>query len=274
MTYIRTNVAKPANSAGAGSPKKPNVTIIAVADIATYPARDDKGVLIAGNFVLNTGAQAISVYMTPTKIKAGYEPEGDGEDGQTFKHKFEGPHPGDSLAINEYVQNNSGEPCIIIVENCTDGSKRVYGTKCAPMYLKPSGTDENDNRNHMLVFEQYAKRNLLPAHYTGAIPTVAPFPVVSSTAVALSPANGYVYQLPSLATTASIAVATSTLEHGDIVTLIGGGGAAPATLASGVTDKSALLTSGSTWTGLSGATINLKVFKAGAVTLFIEQSRA
>lgn len=271
--YLRTNVAKPANSAGAGSPKKPNVTIIAVADIATFPARDDKGVLIAGNFVLKTGAQAISIYMTQTKIKAGYEPEGD-EDAQTFKHKFEGPHPGDSLAIKEYVQNNSGEPCIIIVENCDDSSKTIYGTKCAPMYLKPTGTDENDNRNHNLVFEQYAKRNLLPAHYTGVIPTVPPFPVVSSTAVAMSPANGYVYQLPSLGTTASIAVATSTLEHNDIVTLIGGGGAAPATLASGVANLSAVLVSGSTWTGLSGATINLKVFKAGAVTLFIEQSRA
>jgi hypothetical protein len=272
MTYIRTNVAKPANSAGAGSPKKPNVTIIAVADIATYPARDDKGVLIAGNFVLNTGAQAISLYMTPSKIKAGYEPEGD-EDGQTFKHKFEGPHPGDSLAINEYVQNNSGEPCIIIVENCADASKRVYGTKCAPMHLKPSGTDENENRNHMLVFEQYAKRNLVPAHYTGAIPTVAPFTVVSSTALALSPANGYVYQLPSLAVTASIAIATNTLEHGDIVTLIGGGGVAPATLTSGVVNMSALLVASAAWTGLAGAVINLKVFKAGSVTLFIEQSR-
>jgi len=270
--YIPTNVAKPANSAGGGSPKNPNLTIIRTGDVATWPARDDKGVLIAGNIVLKTGAQAISVYVTPTKIKAGYEPEGD-EDSQTFKHKLEAPHPGDSLAVNEFVQNYSGEPCIIIVGSCGDASKRIYGTECAPIYLKPSGTDENDNRNHMLVFEQYAKRNLLPAHYTGAIPTVAPFTVVSSTAVAMSPANGYVYQLPSLGTTASIAVATSTLEHGDIVTLIGGGGAAPATLASGVTDKSALLIAGSTWAGITGATINLKVFKAGAVTLFIEQSR-
>lgn len=272
MTYIRTNVAKPANSAGGGSPKKPNVTIIAISDIAVFPARDLKGVLTSGNLVLLEGANAISVYMTPTKIKAGYEADGD-EDSQTFKHKFEGPHPGNSLAIKEFIQNWAGEPCIIIDESCSDGFKTIYGTKCAPLYLKPSGTDENDNRNHMLVFEQYAKTTLLPAHYTGAIPTVAPFTVVSSTAVALSPANGYVYQLPSLAVTASIAVATSTLEHGDIVTLIGGGGAAPATLATGVTDKSALLTSGSTWTGLAGATINLKVFKAGAITLFIEQSR-
>jgi hypothetical protein len=42
------------------------------------------------------------------------------------------------------------------------------------------------------------------------------------------------------------------------VTLIGGGGVAP--VSSGVTDKSALLKD-ATWTGLAGATINLKVLK-------------
>lgn len=273
MTYIRTNVAKPVGkSAGAASPKEPNVTIIATSDIATWPARDDKGVLIAGNFVLKAGAKAISVYMTSSKIKAPYESDGD-EDSISVKHKFEGEHPGNELEINEFVQNWIGEPCIIIHGSCSDAYRKVAGTKCAPLQLKPSGQDDNDGRKHMLVFEQFAKTGYLPGHYTGAIPTADPFAVVSSTAVALSPANGYIYQLPSLAVTASIAVATNTLEHGDIVTLIGGGGVAPATLATGVANLSAVLVSGSTWTGLAGATINLKVFKAGAVTLFIEQSR-
>jgi hypothetical protein len=161
----------------------------------------------------------------------------------------------------------------VIHGSCSDAYRKIAGTKCAPLTLKPSGQDDNDGRKHMLMFEQFAKTGSLPAHYTGVIPTGDPFAVVSTIAVALSPANGYVYQLPSLAVTASIAVATTTLAHGDIVTLIGGGGVAPATLATGVADKSAVLVSGSTWTGLAGATINLKVFIAGGVTLFIEQSR-
>lgn len=273
MAYIPQNVAKPAGkSAGAAAPKEPNVTIIATKDIATWPGRDDKGVLMTGNFVLNAGAKAISVYMTSSKIKAPYESDGD-EDSISVKHKFEGEHPGNELAINELVQNWMGEPCIIIHGSCQDPFKKVAGTKCAPLQLKPSGQDDNDGRKHMLVFEQFAKTSWLPGHYTGAIPSNAPFAVVLSTALALSPANGYVYQLPSLATTASIAVATTTLVHGDIVTLIGGGGVAPATLATGVADKSALLVDGATWVGLAGATINLKVFKAGAITLFEEISR-
>jgi len=271
--YVATNVAKPAGkSAGAAAPKEPNVSIIAIKDILTWPQRDDKGVLVAGNIILKPGAKAISVYMTSSKIKAPYESDGD-EDSISLKHKFEGEHPGNELEIAEFIQNWMGEPCVIIHGSCQDTFRKIAGTKCAPMQLKPSGQDDNDGRKHMLVFEQFAKTGSLPAHYTGVIPVLDPFTVVSSAAVALSPANGNVYQLPSLAVTALIAVATSTLEHGDIVTLIGGGGVAPATLATGVADKSALLVAGTTWVGLAGAVIHLKVFKAGAVTLFIEQSR-
>lgn len=271
--YIATNVAAPSgSSAGAPAAKDPNVAIIAIKDIQTWPQRDDKGVLVAGNIILKPGKTPTLVYMTASKIKAPYESDGD-EDSVSLKHKFEGEHPGNSLEISEFIQNWLGVPCIIIHGSCQDTYRKIAGTKCAPLQLKPSGQDDNDARKNMLMFEQFAKTGSLPAHYTGAIPSADPFAVVSSTAVALSPANGYVYQLPSLAVTASIAVATSTLEHGDIVTLIGGGGVAPATLATGVTDKSALLVSGSTWTGLAGAAIHLKVFKAGAVTLFVEQSR-
>lgn len=273
MTYIRTNVAKPTGkSPGAAAPKEPNVTIVAVDDIATWPARDASGVNHVGNFVMNSGAKMISLYMTPSKIKASFESDGD-EDSISFKQKFEGQHPGNELEIAEFVQNWTGVNCIVIYGSCSDAFRKVIGTKCAPVQLKPSLKDDNDSREHMLTFEQFAKSGYVPGHYTGSLSFADPFAVVSTVAVALSPANGYVYQLPSLAVTASIAVATSTLAHGDMFTLIGGGGVAPATLATGVADKSAVLVSGSTWTGLAGATINLKVFVAGGVTLFIEQSR-
>ena len=64
------------------------------------------------------------------------------------------------------------------------------------------------------------------------------------------------------------------MNHGDEISLIGGGGAGAATLVTGVADKSALLINGTTWTALDGAVINLKVFKNGAITLLQEVSRA
>jgi hypothetical protein len=271
--YIRQNVAK-ANkpSPGAAAAKEPNVTIVAYDDIDVWPLRDDKGVLMVGNYGMKPNAKMISLYLTPSKTKAPYESEGD-EDAIVLKHKFEGEHPGSELEIMEFIQNWTGVPCIVIYGSCTDTFKKVMGTKCAPLQLKPSGQDDNDARKNMLVFEAFAKTTFVPGHYTGSLSFAAPFTVVSSTALALSPANGYQYQLPSLAVTASIAIATTTLAHGDIVTLIGGGGVSPATLATGVADKSALLVDGTTWVGLAGARINLKVFKSGAVTLFEEISR-
>ena len=148
--YLPKNVAKPVGkSAGAAAPKEPNVTIIATKDIATWPQRDYKGVLIAVNFILNAGAKAVSVYMTSSKIKSPYESDGD-EDSVSVKHKFEGEHPGNELEINEFVQNWMGEPCVIIHGSCADAFRKVAGTKCAPLQLKPSGQDDNDGRKNIV----------------------------------------------------------------------------------------------------------------------------
>lgn len=271
--YVNTNVFKPTGkSAGAAAPKDPNVMIIATKDILTWPTRDSKGVLILGNFVLKPNAKAISVYMTSSKIKAPYESDGD-EDSISVKHKFEGEHPGNELEINEFVANWMGEPCIIIHGSCSDNFRKVAGTKCAPLQLKPAGQDDNDGRKHMLVFEQFAKTAWLPGHYTGTVPTADPFAVPAVTAVAVNATNGAQYKLPATAVTASIAFSDASLSHGDIITLIGGGGAGPATLATGVTDKKAILKDGIAWVALENAVIHLQVFNNGALTFFVELSR-
>ena len=273
MAYTRKSIVKPsAGSPGAAAPKEPNVTIVAVDDIQTWPPRDDKNVNMLGNFVMKAGAKMHQIYMTPSKIKAPYESDGD-EDSVTFKHMFEGEHPGNSLDIAEFVQNWTGTNLIVIHGSCQDSFKKVMGTKCAPLQLKPSGQDDNDGRKHMLKFEQFAKSGFVPGHYTGTIALADPFAVPLVTAVAVNATNGYVYQLPSLATTAAIAFSEIGLSHGDIITLVGGGGANPATLATGVTDKKALLINGTTWVGLAGATISLKVFNNGGLTLLEEISR-
>lgn len=273
MTYIRTNVVKPlGTSPGASAPKDPNVTIVAVDDIATWPGRDPNGVNHTGNFVLKPGAKMIQFYMTPSSIKAPVESEGD-EDAVAFKHKFEGEAPGNDLNLAEAVQNWMGVNCIIIHGSCHDSFKKVMGTKCSPLQLKASLQDDKDARKWKLSFEAFVSTGYVPGHYTGTLSFANPFTVVSTTAIDLNPTSGYVYQLPSLAVTALVTITANTLVHGDIVTLIGGGGVAPATLATGVTDKKALLVNGTTWVGLAGATINLKVFNNGAITLFEEISR-
>jgi hypothetical protein len=275
MPYNRISIVKSSTgkSPGAAAPKDPNVTIVAIDDILVWPMRDGNNVAHVGNFVMIPNGRMHSVYMTPSKTKAGYSPEGS-EDDITFKHMFEGEHPGNELEIAEFVQNWTGVNCIIIYGSCSDAFRKIQGTKCAPLQLKAELKDDNDSRVHMLKFDQAAKSGFVPGHYTGTLSLGAPFTVVSSTAVPLSTANGYQYQLPTLAVTAAIVFATVNLVHGDIVTLIGGGGVAPATLATGVADKSALLVGGITWVGLAGAVINLRVFNAGGITLLEEISRS
>jgi hypothetical protein len=259
-------------ASGAAAPKDPNVTIIATKDIVTWPLRNPKKVLMIGDFVFNDNPKIAEIYMTASKTKAPYESDGD-EDAISIKQKFEGEHPGDELEINEFIADWLGEPCIIIHGSCKDAFRKVVGTKCAPVQLKPAGQNDNDARKHMLVFEQFAKSEYLPGHFTGTINFTDPFAVVSSTAVPVNATNGRIYKLPSLAVTAAIAFSEIGLNHGDSITLIGGGGIAPATLVTGVTDKKAILKDGTTWVGLAGATINLEVFVNGALTFLIEKSR-
>lgn len=268
--YIPVNVPK--KSTGAAAPKDPNVTIIATKDILVWPQRDSKKVLMVGQFALKPNPKMVTVYMTSSKTKTPYESDGD-EDSISLKHKFEGEHPGDELEINEFVANWLGEPCIIIHGSCTDNFRKVVGTKCAPIQLKPASQNDNDGRKALLVFEQFAKTEWLPGHFLGALPAIEPYAVPLSTAIGVNSANGYLYKLPSLAVTASIAFSEVTLNHGDVITLIGGGGAAPATLATGVTDKKAILKDGTTWVGLENAVINLQVFNNGALTFLVELSR-
>lgn len=272
--YIPVSVGKPQGmSPGAAAPKEPNTVIVKAEDILVWPMRDSKGVKTIGSFVMKPGTKMIEIYMTPSKTKATYESEGE-EDTMTIKQKFEGEHPGNELEIEEFIANWTGVNAIVIYGSCSDNYRKVIGTKCAPVQLKPSSQDDNDARKKMLVFEQYAKSKFVPGHYTGTLSLAAPF-APPAAAFSVTPANGNQYQLPALAVTAAVSFTAMTLEAGQIISLIGGGGAGPATLAQGTAgDVEVLLMAGSTWTALNNSVIHLQVFDAGDDKYLIEQSRA
>ncbi|HLV52175.1 MAG TPA: hypothetical protein VKY44_09500 [Flavobacterium sp.] len=267
--YIPKSVTKPKGnkSPGASAPKEPNVTIVDVDDILSFPERDEKGVLMQGSFVMKPNANMIQVYMTPSKSKASFESEGD-EDAQQFKHKFEGEHPGNELEIAEFVQNFTGRNVIIIYGSCSDTFRKVLGSKCAPLQLKPSLQDDNDARKHMLVFEQAAATGFVPGHYVGEIVLGEPFAASSAN---LTIANNRLMQkLPASAAETDVTVASITAAADSVVTLIGSGGATPSVLEA---SANVLLKGGADWTALDGAVIHFKVFE-GATKMLIELSRA
>lgn len=262
-------------SSGSAAAKDPNVIIIATKSITGWPARDSKKVAMVGSFVLGPNPKIAEVYMTASKTKAPYESDGD-EDSMSIKQMFEGEHPGNKKEINEFVADWLNEPCIVIHGSCQDDFRKVVGTKCAPLQLKPSGQDDNDARKHMLKFDQFAKSEYLPGHYTGNTPTIVPATVADVSSMTVnSQTDGLVYQLPSHAVTEAIAIIWSSLVPGEVITLIGGGGVAPATLSDIVGTGSVsniVLKNGTPWVALDGATISLRSY-SGARSAFFEETR-
>lgn len=267
------NFGKPAGaSPAAAAAKEPNVTIVAIDDILSHPPRDSKGVKMLGNIALIAGARMYQFYMTPSKFKATFDPEGD-EDAVTYKQKVEAELPGDGLSLNEFIYAWTGINVQVIFGSCSDDFQKVYGTKCAPLQLKATSQDDNEARKKMVTFEQFAKSKFLPGHYSGSLTFAEPYPAASGV-FAINAANGNQYKLPSLAVTDAVEPSAVDLAHGQIITLIGGGGVAPATLTQGTAGVAeVLLIAGTTWTGLLNAVIHLQVFDAGGDKYLVELSR-
>lgn len=275
MSVYRKSVPKPAKAgAGAPSPKNGKITVIYADDILSFPERDAGGVKLVGNIVLKANAIMHSLYMTPTSQKLNDEISGD-EDMEAFTKKAEGIHPGKEIDIREFRANALGVGFVVIFgAGCGSNSGDVVGDPCNPVKLKGSYSSDNEGVKNTMLFEAVLPSSEPIGLYEGEI-TVASNFVAADTALALTIANGPVQQLPSLATTAAITAASIDLAHGTMVSLIGGGGADPATLTSGTQGSvDVILKDGTVWTALQDAIINLKVIDGGATMYLVEQSRA
>ena len=270
---LKINLAAPGGiSSGAGSGKD-QVVILLADDTTVYPPRDANGVKMLGNFVVKPNAKMITIYTTKSKGEAPVTTDGD-EDSISIKQMFNCQHPGNRLEVKEFVQNWLGKNVYILHKSCQDDFYEVMGTPCAPLQLKPEKTDTNDARFWALKFEAFAKSAYVPGHYEGELILDAPFAVSAATDVPMLEENGTQYKLPATSTTTAIGVDGIDLAHGTYVTLIGSGGSTAATASQGTAgDVTLVLKSGTAWTALEGAVLQLQVFKAGATTYLFELSR-
>lgn len=272
--YNKVTVTKPAGiSAGSASAKDPNVTIFDFNDVLYFPPRDSKGIVMAADIVMKPNTSMIQVYMTKSKISAPYTSDGD-EDSISIKNGFEGQHPGNRTEIKEFIQNWLGKDVGIIFGSCSETEKEVIGTPCAPLQLKPEKKDDNDGRFHMLKFEAFAKSNLLPATYTGALTLAAPTAVASPTGVDIDTAASSQYKLAANAAGDPITFDALAGADRGTFTLIGSGGADPAERAAGVAGTATvILTAGATWVALDGAFITFEYVNGGGTKYLVEKAR-
>lgn len=261
-------------SPGGPSAFKSKVTIIAAADALSVPSRDAGGVNMLGNVVLRSGAQMHSFYATTSTIKPSFATEGE-EDSLSILQKIEAMHPGNELSSKEFAAAWVGVPAYVIVNHCDGRAAEFFGTECAPMNLKPSFEADKDKTNFTFLFEQFKGTRLVPGDYSGDQSFDEPNEV-SGFDIAFAEANNtQQYNLPASTAGDDVTIASSDLEHGAHVTVVGDGGSDPAVIANDTTGTEQFKTAnGTSWTALKDASISFEVFKDGTTTYFIEKSRS
>lgn len=270
MTYAKIDVVKPGTNKGTGGDKKDKITIFDWDDVLTY-VRDSVGVVVS-SIVMKPGKYMIQVYGTVSSIAPKYSGEGD-DDAEGFMQEVVFSHPGDELAIMEFIQNWTGKNIGIVVEKCSSSIKKQYGVPCAPLKLSASGEDTKDANRQTLTFKASQKSRFVPGHYEGSLTLSAPVATVAADATSINLASGEgQYQLTAGTAAAAAITGCTNPADGMVFTLLGSGGTYPSTITAAAT--AFLLKNGTTWTAITGSQITFKVYKDGASSYkFIEQSR-
>jgi hypothetical protein len=270
MTYVKLNVAKPGDNKGAGGNKRDKIILIDLEDIATFPDRDSKGVVITDNLILKANAYMITAYATVTSIVGGDASEGD-LDAEGFVHNLAFDHPGSAKEIRELKQNWLSRHIIALVQKCGEADYDLYGTPCAPLRSTMKWEDTKDKNVHNFTFKSM-KSPYSVAIYQGSttFDTVTGTVAADATVVNVAAGQGTYQTTTGTAAAATLTTMTNPV-NGGVYTLLGSGGTYPSV----ITDANDFeLASGVTWTALSGTFITFKAFKDGASTWkFFEQSR-
>lgn len=272
---IRKSAPKPpVVGAGAATARKGEITVIYSDDVLEFPVRDSGKVKMLGNIVLKAGAKMEKLYLTPDTQKLSDEISGD-FDYEVFSNKCEGIYPGNAIEIREFRANNLGVDVILVFgQGCGESTGDVFGSPCNPMRLKGSYSNDKEGIKNTMMYEQILSDKNVIGSYDGEVYFAENYES-GTVDVNITEANGPVYQLPSLAVTDDITAASIDLAHQTVISFIGGGGDAPATLSDGVQGSvTVILKNGTAWTALEKSVISLQVYNAGATTYLIEQSRS
>ncbi|UOB16588.1 hypothetical protein [Abyssalbus ytuae] len=259
---------------GSAENKSFEVVLMDLNDIASFPSRDDNGILMVGNFVMKAGKYATKMQVSSSKTSLPVTSEGE-EDNVSISALPEFSVPGSTQDFEEFIQNWTNRSIVVAVQvgACGGGTPfyRLYGTRCAPLSILLEGQNNNDATMNLVKFQQFAKTDLMPGRYTGtftfATATTVP---VDATTVDVTNGSGE-YQLQDNAG-ATVITDLTNAETDGVYTLLGSGGSNPATIEASNTNF--LMAGAVDWQGLSGAMLTVKAFEvAGGDHVFVEISR-
>ncbi|HLS11766.1 MAG TPA: hypothetical protein VK050_06355 [Flavobacteriaceae bacterium] len=262
MYRLKTVKRTAGPSPGAAAPSK-DLVLVKVDDVLHFPARDSKGVVVPGSFVMKEGAEMIEMYRTPGSQEDTYETEGD-LDQEGITQSTQGNYPGDSVDILEFLQNNLGVGFVAITRRCDGGNNRMFGTQCSPVFLSSEYTSNSEGNMHTITLSQRIATTFVPAVYEGTFSFMEP----TATDETIEATAGTTYKVDATMADEVITINTASLEAGDKITLIGGDVA-------GKLENTAtvILAGGADWVGVPGASITLKAFESDSKIL-IETDRS
>ena len=170
-TYAMVSVPKKTANAGKPKSKKDQIIVFKWSDLETPPARDEKGILIAGDLAFKTGTTASAIYATPSSVKINQKSEGDVDSKATIQ-QLDFTHPGSELEIDEFLENNLNENLgAMVIPNDTSLAKKLCGDPGAPLQIEFDSNDDNEGDKNAITLKS-VMRGPKVAHYTGAIPTL------------------------------------------------------------------------------------------------------
>ena len=273
MAYIKPSLIS--KSSGSAENKNYEIVIMDVNDIATFPTRNESGVVMVGDFVMKAGKYVTKMQVSSSKTSLPVTSEGE-EDNISISALPEFSVPGSSLDFEEFVQNWTNKSIIVGVQvGACGGSNpfyRIYGSQCAPLSLLLEGQNNNDSTMGLVKFQQFAKSNLMPGRYSGTftLASVLGTHVEDATTVSVAAGSGE-YQMTDNTEATAITDLTGAVNNGKY-TLLGSGGSFPASISNG---GNFVLVGGVDWDATAGARITFNAIDAGGGDhIFIEISRS
>lgn len=269
--YIKQNVNRPEGNPGIGIQTRDALTLIDVNDIAYFPPRDDKGVVVPEDIILKKGQYATTIYMTPGTVEVTSAAEGETDQiGFNVQVKFN--HPGNEQPVREFKANSLNRKFIIIVRYCSGKPADIVGSMCNPCKMTPNYTGNNEGNTNEFTFAQVSKGDDIGI-YLGTIPEVEPLAVVeveSDTALEFLGEGQYQLTVAATAETAPTLDEITGGSHGAVITLLGTSGKSPKVEAG----ENLYLRDGKTFTATEGSQLTLRGFQTGdGKIIWLEQSR-
>lgn len=156
MAYLKKDILRPDGNPGLGLQARDVIELIDVDDVISFPAPNERGVVIEEDIVLAKDATPTQLYITPGTAELASNADGD-IDAVGFTPSLKGKHPGNEIDIREFKTWAINRKLIIIIRYCSGKPADLIGSICNPCRLTANYSGNKDANANELNFAQVSK---------------------------------------------------------------------------------------------------------------------